>query len=353
MVFPISLQGFLALGTAIGDIVPREEISLEQLSGGVLGFDSYNIIYQFLSSIRGVDGTPLMDSHGNVTSHLTGLFYRTISLVERGIRPVFVFDGKPSGLKSATLKKRHEIRTEAVQKHEQALKEGDFGEAKKWGSRALKLDAKMIADAKELVSLMGFPVVQAPGEGEAQIVHMLKEGRLDGCVSQDYDALLFGAGTLYRNVGVTGKRKVPGKNIYADVEPEKILLKNVLDSNGITQEKLIWIGVLIGTDFNEKFPKIGVKTSLKLVKEHASFDDIIKATQHTPDFDWREVVGVFTRPNVTSEYNVSFSAPQKEKIVQFLCDRHDFSPERVENSVKKLSEKLSEKSKQSRLGDWA
>src|SRR3989338_4978557 len=119
------------MGTAIGDIVSRENISLDSLNGKILGFDSYNIIYQFLSSIRGADGTPLMDSHGNVTSHLTGLFYRTISLVERGIRPVFVFDGKPSELKAATLKKRHEIRTDAIERHEQALKEGDLGEAKK------------------------------------------------------------------------------------------------------------------------------------------------------------------------------------------------------------------------------
>ncbi len=340
------------MGTAIGEIVPREEISLELLDGRTLGFDSFNIIYQFLSSIRGPDGIPLMDSHGNVTSHLTGLFYRTINLVEKGIRPVFVFDGKPSELKGATLKKRHEIRTEAIQKHEEALKEGDLGEAKKWGSRALKLDEKMVADAKELVSLMGLPVVQAPGEGEAQAVQMMKEGKVEGCVSQDYDALLFGASTLYRNIGVTGKRKVPGKNIYADVAPEKILLQKVLSENGITNEKLIWIGLLIGTDFNEKFPKIGVKTALKLVKEHNSFDKIIAVSGHSPDFDWQEVMEVFLRPNVTSDYKISFSDPQKEKIVQFLCDRHDFSAERVESSVKRLGEKLSEKSKQSRLGDW-
>ena len=225
--------------------------------------------------------------------------------------------------------------------------------AKKWGPRALKLDEKMIADAKELVSLMGFPVVQAPGEGEAQIVHMMKEGKVEGCVSQDYDSLLFGAATIYRNIGVSGKRKVPGKNIYADVAPEKIVLQKTLQENGITQEKLIWIGMLIGTDFNEKFPKIGVKTALKLVKEHNSFDEIIKATEYAPDFDWHEVAEMFAKPAATSDYKISFSAPQKEKLMEFLCDKHDFSSERVGSSVEKLSQKLSEKSKQSRLGDWS
>ncbi len=79
------------MGTAIGNIVPREKISLDSLNGKTLGFDSYNIIYQFLSSIRGYDGTPLMDSRGNVTSHITGLFYRTINLVEKRSKACFCF----------------------------------------------------------------------------------------------------------------------------------------------------------------------------------------------------------------------------------------------------------------------
>ena len=340
------------MGTAIGDIVPREKISIDDLNGRTLGFDSYNIIYQFLSSIRGPDGSPLMDSRGNVTSHLTGLFYRTINLVEKGVRPVFVFDGKPPELKKETIKKRHEIRTDAIQKHEKALKEGNLEDAKKFGSRALKLDEKMIADAKELVSLMGFPVVQAPGEGESQIASMVNAGKLDGCVSQDYDSLLFGASVLYRNIGVSGKRKVPGKNIYADVEPEKIILEKVLSSNGITREKLIWIGILIGTDFNEKFPKVGIKTALKLVQGNDSFDEIISETGFEPGFDWREVESLFTNPKTASDYSLSFSPPGVDKVVSFLCDKHDFSAERVQKSVARLAEKLSEKSRQSSLGDW-
>jgi len=341
------------LGTAIGEIVPREKITLESLNAKTLGFDSYNVIYQFLSSIRGPDGTPLMDSHGNITSHLTGLFYRTISLVEKGVKPVFVFDGKPSELKKGTLAKRHEIRTEAFRKHEQALKEGNIEEAKKFGGRALRLDEKMVADAKALVSLMGFPVVQAPGEGEAQIASMVSAKKIDGCVSQDYDALLFGVPVLYRNIGVSGKRKVPGKNIYADVEPEKIVLEKVLAENKISREKLIWVGLLIGTDFNEKFPKIGVKTALKLAQEHGSFDEIISAAGFEPGFDWKEIFRLFNGPKVSEDYSISFSAPQREKILDFLCGKHDFSNERVESSLERLEAKMNEKGKQSTLGEWS
>ena len=341
------------MGTAIGDIVTRENISLDHLNGKTLGFDAYNIIYQFLSSIRGPEGMPLRDSKGNVTSHLTGLFYRTINLVDRGVKSVFVFDGKPSELKAETIRKRVEIRTVAAKKHEEALRKGDLEEAKKFGSRALKLEKGMVKDAKELLSLMGFPVVQAPSDGESQIVAMVKANKLDGCVSQDYDSLLFGATILYRNIGVTGKRKVPGKNIYVDVEPEKIILEQVLSENNITQQKLVWIGILIGTDFNEKFPKVGIKTALKLVQANDSFEGIIEETGFEPDFDYKEVEKIFLEPNVTKDYSTKFSLPQKEKITEFLCDKHDFSNDRVTNAVNKLYEKLNEKTKQSRLGDWS
>ncbi len=341
------------MGTAIGDIVSRETISLDSLNRKTLGFDSYNIIYQFLSSIRGQDGTPLMDSHGNVTSHLTGLFYRTINLVERGVKPVFVFDGKPSELKFETIRKRVETRTVAIALHEKALKEGNMEDAKKFGSRALKLEPKMVEDAKELLSIMGFPVIQAPSDGEAQVAWMVNTGKLDGCVSQDYDSLLFGTPVLYRNIGVSGKRKVPGKNVYADVEPEKILLKQVFEENRISREKLIWIGILIGTDFNEKFPKVGIKTALKLVQENDSFEKIIESSGFQPEFDYKEIEKIFLEPKHSEEYSIKFGLPDKQKIIGFLCDKHDFSTERVGSAVDKLYSKLDEKTRQSTLGDWS
>jgi len=117
------------MGTAIGELLVKEEITLEHLSGKTLGIDSHNIIYQFLSSIRGPDGSPLMDSNGNVTSHLTGLLYRTANILEKGIKPVFIFDGIPSELKKKTLAERHRIRTEAIKEHEKALQEGRFEDA--------------------------------------------------------------------------------------------------------------------------------------------------------------------------------------------------------------------------------
>ena len=342
------------MGVNLSELVEKQEISLDFLSGKKVGIDSYNMLYQFLASIRGADGLPLADSHGNVTSHLTGLFYRTINLVDMGIKPVFVFDGVPSKLKAETLRKRKAIRTDAMEKSSTALKEGNLLEAQKFGSRALKMTPEMIVEAKELLSLMGVPVVESPQEGEAQASVMVSRGQLFGVVSQDFDCLLFGATHLFRNVGITGKRKVAGKNFYVEVKPQHIELESALNQLGLSRQKLIWLGLLVGTDFNEKFPRIGPKTALKLVKEKNSFEEIISETKHEPGFDYKEIEELFTHP-VSVEVplkQLDAKSPERDKVIEFLVEKHDFSKDRVSSTLDSFIKKKDEIEKQKSLGAW-
>lgn len=342
------------MGVNISDLVEKEEISLDFLSGKRVGIDSYNMLYQFLASIRGADGLPLADSHGNTTSHLAGLFYRTINLLEKEIRPIYIFDGKPSELKSETLKKRAAVRTDAEKKASTALKEGDLEEARKMGSRALKMTPTMVEEAKELLRLMGLPVIEAPQEGEAQASVMAARGQLFGVASQDFDCLLFGANDLFRNIGITGKRKVAGKNFYVEIKPQHIELDNVMKQLGINRKKLIWLGILIGTDFNEKFPKIGPKTALKLVRQHDSFKEIIGETKFEPEFDYKEIEEVFMSPasREVAAKELEMRKPDKEKITDFLVGKHDFSAERIGNALDRIILAREEKEKQKNLGQW-
>ncbi len=340
------------MGTAIGNLLEKEEIDLDFLQSRVVSVDSFNILYQFLSVIRGMDGSPLKDSNGRVTSHLAGLFYRTINLLERDIKPVFVFDGKPLELKSKTRAKRRAIRTAAEEKMLKAQKEGDLKEARKYAQQAVRLTPELVEQAKELVTLMGLPVVLASGEGEAQAAQMVADGKVYGCISQDYDALLFGTKRLLRNITVSGKRKVPGKSYYYEIKPEMIELDKTLHALNIDRQKLVWIGILIGTDFNEKFPKVGPKTALKLVQEHNKFENIVKKTGFEPDFDYKEIEDIFLKPNVTKKYDIDFSLPDNAKLKEFLCEDFGFSANRVDSALEKLDAKLREKGKQSRLGQW-
>lgn len=342
------------MGVNISELVTKEEIALDYLTGKKVGIDSYNMLYQFLASIRGADGLPLSDSHGNVTSHLTGLFYRTINLVDLGVKPIYVFDGAPSKLKSETLRKRREVRTDAEKKSSLALKEGNMQDASKFGSRALRLTPDMVIEAKEMLMHLGIPVVEAPQEGEAQASVMVANGQLYGAVSQDFDCLLFGATNLFRNIGITGKRKVAGKNFYVEVKPQHIELEKVLGELKITRQKLIWLGILVGTDFNEKFPRIGPKTALKLVQNNNSFEDVLNETKHEIDFDYKEIEDLFMNPiscTVPSK-QLEQTDVNKEKLIEFLCEKHDFSKERVESTLNAFIKKKDELTKQKSINQW-
>ena len=213
------------MGTDIGDLLQKRKIELSDLSNRVVAVDAFNTLHQFLSIIRQRDGSPLVNSQGKVTSHLSGLLYRTASLVEAGIKPVFVFDGKPPEMKTGTLNRRKEIRESSKEKWENAKAEGNLEAAYKYAQASSKVDQDIIEDSKYLLDIMGIPWIQAPCEGEAQAAHMVLKKDADCVASQDYDSFLFGAPTVVRNLAATGKRKLPGKNVYVDVELEMIELE--------------------------------------------------------------------------------------------------------------------------------
>jgi len=272
--------------------------------------------------------------------------------VDAGIKPVFVFDGEPHKLKEKTREERKSSRLTAMDKFEEAKKKGDEKKARKYAQQAVQLTGEMIEGAKRLVELMGLPIVQAPSEGEAQAAQMVEKGDLYGCVSQDYDALLFGTEKLLRNITVSGKRKAPGKDYYYDVKPEEISLKASLEKLGISRQKLVWLGVLVGTDFNEKFPKVGPKTAIKLVQKFDSFEAIEKETGHELEIAVEDLEELFLKPDFNKDYKIEFKEPDAGGITDFMCKEHDFSEERVKSALEKLEAKASEKGEQSRLGAW-
>jgi len=340
------------MGVQLGDLVVKREMDYDALKSRTIALDAYNTLYQFLAAIRQPDGTPLMDRQGRVTSHLSGLFYRTIRMVEKGVRPVYVFDGKPPELKERTLEKRKEVREKARERWEKALAEGNVEEARKYGQAAMRLTAEMVEDAKALLDAMGIPYVQAPSEGEAQAAHMAAKGDVWASGSQDYDSLLFGAPRLVRNLAIEGRRKLPGKDVYVPIHPELIVLEEVLEHLGIDRRKLVWIGILIGTDFNDKVPGVGPKRALALVKEHDSLEDIFRALSYEPDFDWRAVERLFLNPPVTDDYSIRFKKPDERRIREILVEAHDFSPDRVDRAVQRLVENSPASGAQTSLDAW-
>lgn len=339
------------MGVAITDILSAKELDMNDLQGKKVAIDAFNFLYQFLTSIRGPDGGLLTDSKGNVTSHLVGLFSRTTKLLEKGIQCVFVFDGEAPELKKAERDRRRALKEQAQAAYDEAEKTQDVDAMKKFASRTTKLTDEMIEDAKALLTAMGVPIIQAPSEGEAQAAYMCDQGDVDYVASQDADAILFGAPRVIRNLSIAGKRKKAGKLAFKKVVPELITLQDTLNTLHLDLQKLRILSILVGTDFNVGgVHGIGPKKALKLVQENAA-DDIFSQVDWQFEYSWQEVYAVFDTCPILKEYTIQFDAVKEEKVKQVLCEKHEFSVDRVQSTLKKLMKKQ-ESLAQTGLGDF-
>jgi len=342
------------MGVNLKELVTKKPITFEDLKGKVLAVDAYNIIYQFLSTIRTPDGRLLTDSKGRVTSHLIGLFSRTSSFLRQGLKPVFVFDGKMPELKHHEVERRIAVKQEAQKQYEKAVAEEDVAGMQKYGARTSKLTRDMAKEAQMLLQHMGVPVVQAPSEGEAQASFIVTQGDAWAVVSQDYDSLLFGADRLIQNLSIAGKRKKKGVLGTITVQPEMLEFKSVLKELGITHDQLIALAMLVGTDYHPGGVKgIGPKKALALVKEHKSMEKIFAAAKWDEhcSVPWQDIVNLFKHMPVTKDYTLKFKAPDKDAIREFLVAERDFGAERVDKTLEELKEQHGKRS-QKGLGEF-
>ncbi len=331
------------MGLQIGNIIPRKSIEFSDLKGKTLAVDAFNTIYQFLSTIRQPDGTPLMDKEKRVTSHLSGLFYRNINLLKQGMKLVYVFDGQTPRLKAGTHEKREKIKEEAFEKYEKAKKKQDIEDMGKYSRQLATIDDEKIKESKELLEAMGIAVVQAPGEGEAEAALLSQKKDVFAVASQDYDSLLFGAPKLIQNLTLSRKRKTFSG--YVSIGPEMIELEKVLNSLQINLDQLICLGILSGTDYNPGGVKgIGPKKALALVKGKKAPALIFKDLEL--EFDWQEIFELFKKADVKS-VEIKFPKISEKKIREILLE-HDFSKDRIDSALSKLDE-AREKAKQQTL----
>jgi len=341
------------MGTNLKDLIAAKEITFEDLKGKILAVDSFNILYQFLSTIRQRDGTLLKDSQGRVTSHLTGLFNRTTKLMQYGIKLAFVFDGKPPELKQKEREKRRTVKQEAIKLYEEAKKKEDIEAMKKYAARTSILTSEMIEESKRLISALGLPVIQAPSEGEAQVASIVNEQKAFAGISEDFDSLLYGIPRLVKNLTISGRRKF--KASYVNIKPKIIHLSDNLNNLGIDQDQLIVLAMLIGTDYNQGGIKgIGPKNAFKLVKKYQNnFDDLFNEVKWDEQFNfpWTDIYYLIKKMPVKKDCDLTFEKINTEKISELLIEEHDFSKERVNKAIENLI-KNEDKKQQKGLGEW-
>jgi len=329
------------MGVNLTPIIIKESLRLTDLRDRRLAVDGNGELYQFLALIRLRDGTPLRDSKGRVTSHLSGLFYRTTRLIsDYGLQLVYVFDGKAPALKVAEIARRRAVKERYDAEHAQALASGDFAKAYSKATMTSRLTREMTQEAHELLRLMGLPVMQAPSEGEAQASHMAAQGAVWAAASKDYDCLLFGAPRLLRFLTISGREFLPGSGTFRAITPELIDLHGLLAHYNITRKELVDLAMLVGTDFHEGVKGIGPKKALKLVAEFGSIDAMPSEIRDAVGPTAEAIRRVFLQPDVTDSYAIEFTDPDVDGIMHFLCDEREFSRERVTAALKRAYERV-------------
>ena len=333
------------MGVNIKDILIREKTKLESFSSNIIAIDAYNAIYQFLATIRGPEGLHLTDSKGRVTSHLTGLLYRNINFLSMGIKPIYVFDGKPPSLKTAEIERRKLGKKEATIKYEKAKAEGDLESARKYAQQTTSMQDTMVQDSKHLLDLFGIPHIQAQADGEALASYLNRTGQADAVASQDFDCVLFGAKKLVRNFTSSGRRKLPNRNTYIDIEPEIINHQKNLDALGITREQVIDVGILVGTDFNpDGFERIGSKTALKLIKKYGNLENIPQIQEQLKQIEYDQIRNIFLQDGMIEVDKIEFKDTDYSGIIDYLSNERDFSRERIQSSLNRLKHNLEKRS---------
>jgi flap endonuclease-1 len=324
------------MGVALTPLIVKDTPPLASLAGKTLAVDGNGELYQFLALIRQRDGTPLQTRDGRITSHLVGLFYRTTRLIaEYDLRLVFVFDGQPPPLKSAEIARRRAVRQRYDREAAAARDAGDLTRAYSKSTMTSRLTRDMIADARQLLVALGIPVVDAPGEGEAQAAFIARRGDAWTAASKDYDALLFGTPRLLRFLTLTGREFLPSKGEFRPITPEIIETEALLAHHGITRDQLIDLAILIGTDFNTGIKGVGPAKALKLVKTYGAIEQMPPPVREQVS-TYDAVRAIYQAPDVRTDYTVESRQPDDAAVMDFLLSR-EFAPARVRAALDRMA----------------
>ncbi|KAJ0422088.1 flap endonuclease 1 [Aspergillus carlsbadensis] len=318
--------------------------------GRKVAIDASMSIYSFLIAVRS-EGQQLMSDTGETTSHLMGMFYRTLRMVDNGIKPLYVFDGAPPKLKSGELAKRSARKLEATEAHEEAKETGTAEDVEKFSRRTVRVTREHNAECKKLLRFMGIPYIDAPTEAEAQCAVLARAGKVYAAASEDMDTLCFDSPILLRHLTFSEQRKEPIQEIHLD---------KALEGMGMGRNQFIDLCILLGCDYLEPIPKVGPNTALKLIREHGTLEKVVESIEKDPkqklvmpeSWPYQDARELFIKPNVRDasdpECDFKWEAPDIEGLVDFLVKDKGFNEDRVRNGAARLQKNL-KTAQQSRL----
>lgn len=336
------------MGVNLAPVLKPRSIAFEELRGRTLAVDAATDIYPFLALLRGRGGDPLADAEGRVTSHLNGLLMKLARLRgEFDVKPFYVFDGRPSPRKRATLAARRAVRDRAEVQRQEALARGDVQDAFAKAVTSTRLTGAMVRDAQRLLDLLGVPWMEAPADAEAQCAHLAAQGKAWAAASKDFDTLLYGAPRLVRFLSFQGKEWLPSQGRFRAVPPEVLELDAELTRLGLTRSQLVESAMLVGTDYDEGVRGYGPVKAVKALRAWGSLADAPAEVRAVLGPDWPEVRDHFLHPPVLDVEVPAQRKADAEGVVGFLAGERGFQEARVRAALERMA-----KPKARRLEDF-
>lgn len=322
----------------------------EAYTGRLVAIDASMCLYQFLIMIRenrSGSYSNMTNEDGQVTSHIIGMLSRSIRLMENGIKPVFVFDGKPPELKLGELAARRAKREEATKALEAAVESGDQEQILKSTKMTTRVTKEQNEQTKKLLRLMGIPVVEAPSEAEATCAALCRDGKVYASATEDADCLTFGTKILIRNLMAAEAQKRQILEVHLSVALEQL---------NVTMDQFIDFCILSGCDYCDTLKGIGPTTAIKMLMQHGSLEAVLENIDKDKipaNFDYGAARQFFQECEAvdTSKCEFDFQEPDFEGLAKFLIEENSFSPERVERYIDRLK-KAKSKTKQQTLSSF-
>ena len=308
------------MGCKLTPIVKTEEISFSRLKGKYVAIDGANFLIRYVAKLNSFDNK-LKSQNKDPISHYIGLFYFIINLIEKNVKPIFVFDGIPLREK----KKIPAERNMKVLEYWKKFQRDDYKREDKFKNYLLDFNflyEKSVVESTEMIKYMGIPVVKAPSDAEAQASRIVRDGHAFGVLSHDYDTLLYGSKNMLKDVD------------FKNDKLTLISLERNLENLGINYNQLIDMALLIGTDFNKNGIKgIGPKKALKLIKKFHNLE-IINEKFTELDFDFQKLRDVFQYP-ISIKFKPFFTRPNFDLLRKVIL-KHKLSFKRIEKGISRL-----------------
>lgn len=296
-----------------------EEKNISEFTGKKIAIDISILLYQVVISVRN-SGADLTNKQGKITSHVLGLFNKTIKLLTKGIIPVYVFDGKPPDIKKKVLDMRKNVRKKAEEKMVNAVSQED---KIKYFKRSVIITRDQLDDCRNLLDCMGVPYVNAPQEADSQCAWLAKNGYVDAVLTEDMDILTFGSPFIIRNL-TSFKKK-----------PIEISLERIKTKFGWTQDDFIKFCILLGCDYTDNITDYNYEDIFKVYQLEKDIDKTMKKLNK--NIDYKATIDYFKNPLVNDTItNFNVAKPDILRLNNLLVNTHGLIKYKIQNKMNNL-----------------